>query len=432
MKNTRAIAAMIITAVTDDHVNLDNAFDKNLSDTENDNHPFIKALCFGVLREYPKLQFILSKLIDKPIRKKEKLVENLILAGLYECMHMQTPEHACVSETVQAAVVLKKQWAKGLVNAVLRNALRKTNELQTAIEKNEIARYAHPQWLIEYIRRDWPTQFDSILIANNQQGPLSLRVNQQQVSREQFLKILSENNIPARIIEDTKHGVMCDDARDITTIPGYTQGYFSVQDAAAQLAAEILLPLQGERILDACAAPGGKTTHLLEVQPDIQLYALDNSAKRLMRVEQNLQRLKLSATLIEGDAGKPDQWWDGDQFDRILLDAPCSATGVIRRHPDIKLLRQKEDVRQLAKTQQEILSALWPLLKPGGMLLYATCSILKEENEQQIQRLITEQHNAHPETFTAEWGIDARYGRQILPGQNNMDGFFYSLIYKSD
>jgi len=431
MINSRAIAAHILTAVSEDRVNLETAFEKFLNKNQIVEHAFIKALCFGVLREYFKLIFIMNLLLDKPLKKKETLVKNLILSGLYESIFMQTPEHACVSETVQAAVALKKQWAKGLVNAVLRNALRKSEKIQAEIEKNEVARFAHPQWLIDKIRHDWPSQFESVLYANNQQGPLCLRVNQQQISRDEFLKTLSISNIRASAIEQTQHGVLCAEARDITSIPGYSAGLFSVQDSAAQLATELLSPQKGEHILDACAAPGGKTTHLLETQPDIHLVALDNSNKRLERVKENLNRLKLSATIIEGDASKPGEWWDGQPFDRILLDAPCSATGVIRRHPDIKLLRQADDIQRLVKTQQEILFALWPLLKPGGMLLYATCSVLKEENEQQIQQVSANLDHANIQPIPASWGIEASFGRQILPGQDEMDGFYYSLIYKS-
>lgn len=428
--NPRITATRILTAVSDEGMNLDSAFEQYLSTADVKQNAFIKALCFGTLREYPRLQFLLDTLLDNPLKQKESLVRNLILAGLYECRNMNTPQHACVSETVQAAVKLNRPWAKGLINAVLRNALRGADKLAADIELNEVARYAHPQWLIDRIKYDWPDQYESVLMANNKQGPLTLRINQQKSTREQYLQQLTEQNIPAQPIEQTGHGVLVEQAREVTDLPGYQEGLFSVQDAAAQLAAELLDARPGEYVLDACAAPGGKTTHVLETQPDIELVALDNKQKRLQKIHENLQRLGLAAKVVQGDARRPEDWWDGRQFDRILLDAPCSATGVIRRHPDIKLLRQPEDIPQLVKTQQEIVSALWPLLKPGGMLLYATCSVLLEENEQQIQLLINEQADARTQTIEADWGVATAHGRQILPGQCNMDGFYYSLIYK--
>lgn len=430
--NPRVTAAHILTAVSHKGLHLDDAFDKYLSKVNNNQHAFIKALCFGTLREYPRLQFILDLLIEKPLKQKEGLLQNLILGGLYECQKMHTPEHACVSETVQATVKLKRQWAKGLINAVLRKFLRETDRINTEIEKTETARFAHPQWLIDKIKSDWPDHYELILSANNQQGPLSLRVNQQKVSREKYLQILADNHLRAQAISQTKHGIDCEQVKEITDLPGYREGLFSVQDAAAQLAAELLAPLPGEHILDACAAPGGKTTHLLETEPDLELVALDISENRLARIRQNLQRLKQNAVVLRGNAAQANDWWDGRMFDRILLDAPCSATGVIRRHPDIKLLRQPEDIAQLTKIQQEILSALWPLLKAGGMLLYGTCSILLEENEQQIQQFIANHPDAQLRPIAADWGLATLHGRQILPGQVGMDGFFYSLIHKCE
>ena len=430
MKNPRAIATQIITSVCDDSINLESAFNQHLANDKQEMQPFIKAVSYGVLRVYYRLEFVLGQLLERPLKKKETLVKHLLLAGLYELMYMKTPQHACVSETVQAAVALKKQWAKGLVNAVLRKSIREADQLAAAIDKNEAARFAHPGWLIELVKNDWPKDYAAILQANNQAGPLSLRVNQQQCDRSTFIAMLKSQGIPASPIAYTQHGVQCETPMDITQLPGYQQGLFSVQDAAPQLAAELLAPQKGELILDACAAPGGKTTHLVELQPEIELLALDKSEKRLQRIRQNLSRLKLNADVLVGDASQPGKWWDGRQFDRILLDAPCSATGVIRRHPDIKLLRRPADIEQLVKTQQEILLALWPLLKPDGMLLYATCSILKQENEQQIQRLIAKLENARVCAIEATWGIPTDHGRQILPGQSAMDGFFYSLIYK--
>ncbi len=430
MNNPRAIATHIISAVSDEHIHLELAFEKYITANMADTQAFIKALCFGVLREYYRLEFILNLLLEKPLKKKEVLVKNLLLGGLYEIMSMQTPQHASVSETVEAVTVLKKQWAKGLVNAILRKSIREAEQIKSALEKNDVAKFSHPAWLIDLIKGDWPEHYPAILQANNQPGPLSLRVNQRKLDRQLFIDKLKETGITATPIAYTQHGVLCETPMDVTLLPGYKEGHFSVQDAAPQLAAELLAPQKGERILDACAAPGGKTTHLLELQPGIELVALDKSQKRLARIKQNLSRLQLKAKVIEGDASQPEDWWDRQPFDRILLDAPCSATGVIRRHPDIKLLRRVDDIAGLVKTQQEMLLALWPLLKPGGMLLYSTCSILKQENEQQIQRLSSRLVHCQVHAIEADWGIATDPGRQILPGQSGMDGFYYSILYK--
>jgi len=430
MKNPRSIAAQVIYQVAHEGTNLDDALAQHLSNIDQSQHAFIKAMCFGVLRFYPRLLFFISQLMDKPIRNKEKLIECLLLAGVYELYYMQTPEHAAVSETVDAALELKKKWARGLINAVLRSAQREQQTLDSMLEQNEAARVAHPKWLIRAFKQHWPDEFENIVEANNQPGPLTLRVNQQATTRDDYLKQLQDNQIEAKPCAFSAVGVQCQQAVDVTELPGFEKGQVSVQDQAAQLAAELLAVKPGERILDACAAPGGKTAHILESCPDIELIALDKSAHRLVKVSDNLQRIGLKATVLEGEAQKPDNWWDNHAFDRILLDAPCSATGVIRRHPDIKLLRRADDIDELVKIQAQMLSALWPLLKSGGMLLYSTCSILAEENVKQIQQFVQNNNDAEAQAIDTTWGRGNQYGRQILPGEDDMDGFFYASIYK--
>ncbi len=434
MLNPRATAAHIIFSVAHEGTNLNDALARHLEHSEQTTHAFIKALCFGCLRFYPRLLFFLSHLIDKPVKNKEKIIECLLLAGLYEIYYMQTPAHACVSETVDAALDLKKKWAKGLTNAVLRGAQREQTQLELAAEKSEGAKSAHPKWLLKLIKKHWPDKHEQIIQANNQAGPLSLRINLQKTTRDNYLQRLSDKSITATVCDFSAAGIQCAQAVDVTELPGFSRGEVSVQDQAAQLAAVLLDPQPGERILDACAAPGGKTAHLLEHCPQIELLALDKVESRVARIHDNLDRLGLNATILTGDvlqSGKPGgSWWDGQAFDRILLDAPCSATGVIRRHPDIKLLRRAEDIGQLVETQAQMLSSLWPLLKTGGMLLYSTCSILAEENDQQIQQFVQNTATAESRPIDACWGHTGQYGRQILPGESDMDGFYYASIQK--
>ena len=427
----RTVAAQILFSVAHSGTNLDDALNQYLKQSSTESHAFIKALCFGALRLYPRLLFFLGHLLDKPIKNKEKLIECLLLAGIHELYYMQTPAHACVSECVNSTNDLNKQWARGLVNAVLRKADKQREELLLLADASEGARTAHPKWLLKKIKSTWPLEYEGIIEANNRPGPLTLRVNQQKTSRDEYLKLLATAEIVATDCEHSPVGIQCEQAVDVSQLPNFAEGFVSVQDQAAQLAALLLQPQNGERILDACAAPGGKTAHLLEQNPQIKLYALDKVRSRLQKVNENLKRLGLNATVVEGDACEPEQWWDGEPFDRILLDAPCSATGVIRRHPDIKLLRRAEDIVQLSKIQSQMLSKLWPLLKSGGMLLYSTCSILAEENDQQIQDFVQNNDNAEAQLLHADWGHERACGRQILPGESGMDGFFYAILHKT-
>ena len=398
---------------------------------------FTRAMCFGVTRHFFYLQFILDSLLRKPLRAKDTDIRCLALMGLYQLIYMRVPDHAAVAETVNIAGKLKKTWAKSILNAVLRNFLRQSDAGQAPPQppENQLeARFNHPAWLVEALRVAWPESWQRILEANNAQAPMSLRVNQQKHSREEYLATLSGQGLPAKALPHLTMGIRLDQAGDVTALPGFAEGAVSVQDGAAQLAAPLLDPQPGDHILDACAAPGGKTAHLLEYQARAgQVIAIDKSPARLARVDENLQRLGLqgpSAQTLVADATQPHQWWDGRLFDRILLDAPCSATGVIRRHPDIKLLRRDSDIPDLVDTQHMLLTTLWPLLKPGGMLLYSTCSVLPQENARQVAQFLAENNHAHLATWNVAWGTDTGYGQQILPGEDQMDGFFYARIFK--
>ena len=426
--NTRLIAAKVLTSVIRDGQSLTAALNNTLGVVESDkDRAFIQALCYGVCRNFHRLDYILSQMLDKPLKDLD--VKALALIGLYQLKFMRVKSHAAVSETVLAA--RKKPWAKALINALLRSYLRGQEGFEQKADNVKSALVSHPDWLIQQIEQDWPMQAQQIFQQNNEQPPMALRVNLANISQYQYLQKLRDQGIEAEAVSFCRSAILLNKPAAVDILPGFNEGWVSVQDTAAQLAAELLDVQIGHRVLDVCAAPGGKAAHILEHQPKVrELVAVDIDKLRLQRVSDNFQRLKLSAKLIVGDASKPEDWWDGQLFDRILLDVPCSALGVIRRHPDIKLLRRAEDINTLQVLQQRIMTAVWPLLAPGGIMLYATCSILKQENEQQIEAFLATNTNAIEVPINADWGLVRRYGRQILTGESAMDGFYYALIRK--
>ena len=426
--NTRLIAAQVLSRVLQDGQSLTAALDAALQAVESSkDRAFIQALCYGVCRTYHRLDFILSQLLDKPL--KDQSVKALALVGLYQLKYMRVKPHAAVSETVLAA--RKKPWAKALINALLRSYLRDQEALEQKADNLHSSAISHPDWLIKQIEQDWPQQAPQIFQENNRQPPMALRVNLARISQDQYLQQLSGQGIEAVAVSFCTSAIILDKPVAVDLLPGFADGMISVQDTAAQLAAGLLDVQPGQRVLDVCAAPGGKAAHILETQPQLkELVAVDIEASRMHRVSDTLQRLKLPAKLVVGDAAKPEDWWEGQLFERILLDAPCSALGVIRRHPDIKLLRRAEDIEPLQILQQNILRAVWPLLAPGGIMLYATCSILKQENEQQIEAFLGEYPDAVELPIDAEWGFAGNHGRQIMTGESSMDGFYYARIRK--
>ena len=426
--NTRLIAAKVLTSVIRDGQSLTAALNNTLGVVESDkDRAFIQALCYGVCRNFHRLDYILSQMLDKPLKDLD--VKALALIGLYQLKFMRVKSHAAVSETVLAA--RKKPWAKALINALLRSYLRGQEGFEQKADNVKSALVSHPDWLIQQIEQDWPMQAQQIFQQNNEQPPMALRVNLANISQDQYLQKLRDQGIEAEAVSFCRSAILLNKPAVVDILPGFNEGWVSVQDTAAQLAAELLDVQIGHRVLDVCAAPGGKAAHILEHQPKVrELVAVDIDKLRLQRVNDNFQRLKLSAKLIVGDASKPEDWWDGQLFDRILLDVPCSALGVIRRHPDIKLLRRAEDINTLQVLQKRIMTAVWSLLAPGGIMLYATCSILKQENEQQIEAFLATNTNAIEVPINADWGLVRRYGRQILTGESAMDGFYYALIRK--
>jgi 16S rRNA (cytosine967-C5)-methyltransferase len=427
--NTRWVAARVITRVLQEGQSLTTALDNDLKAVEsNQDKAFVQAICYGVCRTYHRLDFILNILIEKPLKVLE--VKALLLIGLYQLNYMRVKPHAAVSETVQAARNLP--WARALINGVLRNYLRRQDELEQQADNVKTAALSHPDWLIKQIEHDWPEQAGTILHENNQPPPMALRVNLTKTNREDYLRLMADHDLAAQTVSFCPDGIILDKPAPIEALPKFADGWVSVQDGAAQLAAHLLDVQPGQRVLDVCAAPGGKTAHILERHPDVsRLVAVDIDENRMLRVNDNLRRLNLQATLIIGDASKPDDWWDGKPFDRILLDAPCSATGVIRRHPDIKLLRRETDIAVLTILQLTILNAVWPLLASGGMLLYATCSVLKQENEQQLQDFLSSHDDAIECLIEDDgWGVPCEVGRQVLTGESSMDGFYYARLIK--
>lgn len=431
--SARFAAAKVLKDVIDSGESLSKALPKRLrlvSDSKQ--HALVQELSFGVLRWLPRLEAIAALLLEKPLRSRDRDIYCLLLIGFYQLLYLRVPDHAAISETVAAARQLKKDWATKLINAVLRNLQRNTEQIIRQIDSHEPTRLAHPDWLLHILKNDWPEHWQEIVAANNCYPPMTIRVNKIKSARSQYLGKLEEINCNAQPSAHTQQGIDLNTPMDVQQLPGFKAGEVSVQDAAAQQAAVLLKLKPGLRVLDVCAAPGGKTAHILETEPQLkELVAVEIDARRLIMLRENLARLGLNATLVSGDAGQTNSWWDGQLFDRILLDAPCSATGVIRRHPDIKVLRQAEDIKPVCETQKDLLDAVWPLLKTNGILLYVTCSVLAEENEQQISGFLQRHTTAKNRQIEEKWGQSLRYGRQILPGSDNMDGFYFACLEKT-
>ncbi len=430
--SSRATALEVLSEVFSKQQSLTHCLAHHVQQVDVKDKRFIQQLCYGVLRYYPCLDAMLSQLMAKPLKAKDLDIRIILYLGLYQLQYLATPEHAAVAETTKLCSVIKKKWATKLVNGVLRQFIRQQQTILDNIQDNDVAYYAHPQWLIESIKAAWPGHWQAILNANNQQAPMTLRVNRQQQLSADYLSQLQEANITAHQCQYSHMGIELAKAVPVAQLPDFAAGAASVQDQASQLVTPLMELDTHMRVLDACAAPGGKACHMLESEQDLVLHALDHDAQRLEKVAENLQRLNVSAQLLQGDAGEPETWWDSEPYDRILLDAPCSATGVIRRHPDIKYLRQSEDIATLASTQLQLLTQLWPLLKPGGLLMYTTCSIFPEENQQIIAAFLAEYTDAQEQIIEAAWGHSQTHGRQILPGEENMDGFYFAKLVKAN
>lgn len=429
--NPRLAAARALAAVLSGKASLNSSLPAQLDKVEERDRGLVQDLAFGTARWQPRLDLLAAQLLQKPFKAADADVQALLLVGLYQLFYTRIPAHAAIGETVGCADKLKKPWAKGLLNAVLRRAQREGEALLADMERDPVVRTAHPRWLQKALKAFWPDQWEAICAANNTHPPMILRVNRRHHSRDAYLALLAEAGISASPCQYSRDGILLAEACDVRGLPGFAEGWVSVQDEAAQLAADLMELAPGQRVLDACCAPGGKTCHLLEAEAGLgEVVAIDLEAKRLARVRENLDRLKLDAQLIACDARDTASWWDGKPFQRILLDAPCSATGVIRRHPDIKLTRQADDIPALAALQGELLDALWPTLEVGGMLVYATCSSLPTENTDVIDAFLARTPGARELDLALDAGLRQPHGRQLLAQEGGHDGFYYAKLIK--
>jgi len=425
--NSRAIVAKVLCALLSDQGSLTTQLNNY---REHPEFGLIQESCYGCCRWFFALEALLNELLNKPLKKQDLDIKCLMLCALYQLRELEVAEYAVINEAVSAVTAFKKPWAKGLVNAVLRGYQRRRDELEGDLTNGPAL--AFPDWLQAEIRQQWPQDAETILANSNKRPPMTLRVNLARGSRRQYLDRLQAGGHDATEGELTNSALYLHRPAPVTELPGFDDGQASVQDEASQIVPGLLRLEPRLRVLDACAAPGGKTCHLLESEHSLtSLVAIDRSQSKLDRIQANLDRLQLQAELRCADAGDVSAWWDGKPFDRILLDAPCSATGVIRRHPDVKVLRTASQVEELTRVQARLLAELWPCLQAGGLLLYTTCSLLRQENEGVIARFLESTPDAKHEAITADWGVECAFGRQLLPGTSlGPDGFFYSVLKK--
>jgi 16S rRNA (cytosine967-C5)-methyltransferase len=431
----RAAAAVLVAGVVHEGRSLDELLASDAD--EGSSRGFKRALAYGTLRWHLRLDALLKRLADRPPERMPPRLRALIEVGLYQLMSGETAPHAAVAETVEAARDLGLARAAGFVNAVLRRYQREHAAIHAVVDSELAQRTAHPRWLVDRLQRQYGDATPAILDANNAHPPMWLRVNRRRWNVAEATAELTAAGFEAHGHAMAPDALRVEPPADVRRLPGFAEGCISVQDAAAQLAVELLLPEAGERILDACAAPGGKACHVLErVDGNCNLTALDVSEARLALVRDSLARLGLVADVRLGDAADPASWWDGQRYDRIMLDVPCSATGVIRRHPDIKLLRRPGDIAALARRQDRLLASAWRMLAPGGTLLYTSCSVLREENEDVVGRFLAATPGARDQTplLTTAWPArpsGAGPGYAIRPGEADLDGFYYACLLNS-
>ncbi len=433
MNNIRAIAAGILVEVSQNGRSLNEQLPYRNGSLTAADEALLQQLCYGVCRWQIRLMHLVRPLLSKPIKDKDSDVLMLLLLGLYQLAFMRTPAHAAINETVNAVKILGKPWARGLINAILRRFQREQQQIIDKAASSAPYQHSHPVWLLNRLQAAWPDQWEKIINANNAKGPMTVRANKRKIDRQAYLAKLTQKGIAAQRCRWSSQGLTLAQPCPVMDLPAFNDGEVSIQDEAAQLAAGLLRALPGQRVLDACSAPGGKCCHILELEPEIgELWAVELNATRQEKTVATLERLQLQAKLITADVSKPDDWWDEKPFDRILIDAPCSATGVIRRHPDIKMLRRNADIDKLAEQQYKMLTRLWPLLKHEGLLVYATCSVLPEENELVVRRFLAKTGNAEAELIEADWGVAGTVGRYLLPTVNGPDGFYYATLRKTE
>lgn len=430
--DTRAAAARAVADVVYRGRSLDDALPDRTARLPPQDRALAANLAYGVLRLWPRLDRWLGRLLARPLPEREAEIHVLIAIGLFQLEETRVPDHAAVAATVDAARALGESTKTGLVNACLRRWQREGEAIAKSLARVPEVVHAHPRWWLDALARDWPGDWEAIVSAANGKAPLWVRVNRRRGSPADYAALLADApGVAVDTWPPAPEALRLERPLDVEELPGFAAGLVSVQDAAAQLAAGLVDPPPGARVLDGCAAPGGKAAHLLELAPSIALDCLDASQSRLARVGGTLERLGLAARLLAGDARSPAAWWDGRPYDRILLDAPCSGSGVVRRHPDIKLLRRPGDIASLARLQLACLDALWPLLAPAGRLVYCTCSVFHAEGSAQAAAFL----HRHPDACAlpldgVAWGRACGPGRQILPGEAGVDGFYYACFDK--
>lgn len=437
ISDTRALSALLVYEVCISQKSLNTLLPLTSHQVDEKDRALLQEIVFGTCRWFLWLKTLYQPLLSKPVHRNDFLVECLLCVGLYQVLFTRIPSHACLNETVEAAEKLGLNRFKGLINALLRQVSQQDIDLDDDETRQTMTTLSHPQWFQDKLKHNWPEQWLDILAQNNQHPPMTLRVNpcfyptdSNKPLQEIYLDKLKAQDSQAIVSSISPCGIILDNACPVQSLPDFFEGGVSVQDEAAQLSSELLDLKPNLRVLDACAAPGGKTCSMLEKEPSLSILALDSDATRSERIKENLSRLKLKAEIKIARAEDLSEWWNGIQFDRILLDAPCSATGVIRRHPDIKLLRQEGDIKQLAELQFKLITTLWETLAPNGLMLYATCSVFSQENSRIIERFLKQTEDAKIIPIEANWGYNTGFGSQLFPSKHSNDGFFYARIQK--
>ena len=431
----RVQSSLVLNQVIHGKHSLDRAIEQAHKDIEDNEKPLLANICYGTLRFYWELKAKIDQLLSQPLKKKDKIIENLLQSAIFQIDKTRIPDHAVVSQTVEASRKLNKGHFSSLINGILRTYLRSDRDIEKITEE---IKFNHPNWMIEKIKQDWPLNWEQILKKNNDRAPMWLRVNQKKIETKKYLKqfLTDESKIEADNMQLNDYAICLKTPISVKYLPGFEEGYVSIQDGAAQLAVDVLLENKSGRILDACAAPGGKTAQLIEnIDSTSTVTAIEMDSERAELINENLLRLGHSTEVIVDDASDIESWWDSIFFDLILLDAPCSSSGVIRRHPDIKHLRRKDDIYTFQKKQLKIISAMWKILAPKGRLLYVTCSIFKEENDEVMNQFLEKHDNVALQDLLLnnnilEKMIKTRYGYQLFPGTINTDGFYFSCLKK--